>query len=131
MLNVPADLKVSDFAKIIYAYINASTKAGNLGNIGLDDFVSWLQTSKVSVPKQQRIIEYLQKHNKAFAGMFEIISGIQKVKNQIIDQLDKRGADITATTDGNPGGEGYVVGSDVKLVNRSGFSAANARMNQN
>ena len=46
--------------------------------------------------------------------MFEIISGIQKVKNQIIDQLDKRGADITATTDGNPGGEGYVVGSDVK-----------------
>lgn len=131
MLNVPADLKVSDFAKIIYAYINASTKTGNLGNIGLDDFVGWLQTSKVSVPKQQRIIEYLQKHNKSFAGMFEIISGIQKVKNQIIDQLDKRGADITATTDGNPGGEGYVVGSDVKLVNRSGFSAANARMNQN
>ena len=56
-------------------------KARNLGNIGLDDFVSWLQTSKVSVPKQQRIIEYLQKHSKAFSGMFEIISGIQKVKN--------------------------------------------------
>ena len=36
---------------------------------------------------------------------------------------------ITATTDGQPGGEGYVVGSDVKLVNRSGFSAANARKN--
>ena len=131
MLNVPADLKVADFAKIIYAYINGSTKAGNLGNLGLDDFVSWLQSSKVSVPKQQRIVEYLQKHQKSFAGMFEIISGIQKVKNQIIDQLDKRPADITATTDGTPGGEGYVVGSDVKLVNRSGFSAANARMNQN
>ena len=131
MLNVPADLKVSDFAKIIYSYINSATKSGNLGNIGLDDFVSWLQTSKVSVPKQQRIVEYLQKHSKAFSGMFEIISGIQKVKNQIIDQLDKRPADITATTDGNPGGEGYVVGGDVKLVNRSGFSAANARMNQN
>ena len=129
MLNVPAELKVADFNKIIYAYINNATKTGKLGNLGVDDFVSWLQSSKVSVPKQARITEYLQKHAKSFAGMFEIIAGIQKVKNQIIDQLDKRPADITATTDGNPGGEGYVVGSDVKLVNRSGFSAANARMN--
>ena len=51
--------------------------------------------------------------------MFEITLNT-KVKNQLLT-LDKRGADITATTDGNPGGEGYVVGSDVKLVNRSGF----------
>ena len=61
--------------------------------------------------------------------MLEIIGGIQKVKNEIISQLDSHPADITATTDGQPGGEGYVVGSDVKLVNRSGFSAANARKN--
>lgn len=129
MLNVPAELKVSDFAKIIYTYINSSTKTGNLANLGVDDFVSWLQGSKVSVPKQARMTEYLQKHAKAFAGMFEIIGGIQKVKNQIIDQLDSHPADITATTDGKPGGEGYVVGSDVKLVNRSGFSAANMARN--
>ena len=102
---------------------------GNLGNLGLDDFVSWLQQSKVSAPKTARITEYLQAHAKSFAGMLEIIGGIQKVKNEIISQLDSHPADITATTDGQPGGEGYVVGSDVKLVNRSGFSAANARKN--
>ena len=100
-----------------------------MGNLGLDDFVSWLQQSKVSAPKTARITEYLQKHAKSFAGMLEIIGGIQKVKNEIISQLDSHPADITATTDGQPGGEGYVVGSDVKLVNRSGFSAANARKN--
>ena len=129
MLNVPAELKVADFNKIIYAYINGATKTGNLGNLGLDDFVSWLQQSKVSAPKTARITEYLQAHAKSFAGMLEIIGGIQKVKNEIISQLDSHPADITATTDGQPGGEGYVVGSDVKLVNRSGFSAANARKN--
>ena len=59
--------------------------------------------------------------------MFDFIGGIQRVKNAIIQQLDNQPADITATTDGQPGGEGYVVGRDVKLVNRSGFSAANAR----
>ena len=45
--------------KLLHAYINASTKTGNLGNIGLDDFVGWLQTSKVSVPQTTAcIIEY-------------------------------------------------------------------------
>ncbi len=129
MLSVPVELKLTDFAKVVYTYINNSTKTGNLGNLGVNDFVSWLQGSKVSVPKQARMTEYLQKHAKAFAGMFEIIGGIQKVKNQIIDQLDSHPADITATTDGKPGGEGYVVGSDVKLVNRAGFSAANMARN--
>ena len=38
-------------------------------------------------------------------------------------QLDNSTSDITATTDGCFRGEGYVVGRDVKLVNRAGFSA--------
>lgn len=131
MLNVPAELKLTDLNKIFYTYINASTKSGNLDNMSLDGFLSWLQTSKVSVPKQQRIAEYMQTHGKTFSDMFDFIGGIQRVKNAIIQQLDNQPADITATTDGQPGGEGYVVGRDVKLVNRSGFSAANARKNMN
>ncbi len=50
---------------------------------------------------------------------------IMIAKNKVIQQLDKQPADIQAVTDGQPGGEGYVVGKDVKLVNRAGFTAAN------
>ena len=46
-------------------------------------------------------------------------------KNKIIKTLDSQPADIEASTNGERGGEGYVVGSDVKLVNRAGFTAAN------
>ena len=36
-------------------------------------------------------------------------------------------ADIEASTNGQKGGEGYVIDKDVKLVNRAGFTAANMR----
>jgi len=49
-----------------------------------------------------------------------------KAKNDVIQQLDSQDADVEAYTDGERGGEGYVIGNgDAKLVNRSGFSAAN------
>ena len=50
------------------------------------------------------------------------------VKNNIIDQLDNQKGTVSATINGKPGGEGYVLqhpAGDIKLVNRSGFSAAN------
>jgi hypothetical protein len=42
--------------------------------------------------------------------------------------LDNQKGTVTATINGKPGGEGYVLqhpAGDIKLVNRSGFSAAN------
>jgi hypothetical protein len=59
-------------------------------------------------------------------ALFTVITGIMSVKNDIIAQLDASEADVEAYTDGQRGGEGYVIGQgDSKLVNRSGFSAAN------
>ena len=46
-------------------------------------------------------------------------------KNRIIKTLDSQPADIEASTNGQKGGEGYVIDKDVKLVNRAGFTAAN------
>ena len=125
MFDVPADLQMKNFSNMIYDYINNQTKAGTLDGLG-GNFIQWVEgNAKISDKKKGRLLEYIQQHEKAFLAVFKIISDIMKVKNDIIDQLDQQPADITATTDGRAGGEGYVVGGDVKLVNRKNFSQAN------
>jgi hypothetical protein len=58
--------------------------------------------------------------------MWDIVTSIMQAKNDVIAQLDNQDADVEAYLDGQRGGEGYVIGKgDAKLVNRSGFSAAN------
>jgi hypothetical protein len=128
MLNVQTltELKMKDLSKIFYSYINKKVDIGleNLGN----DFFDWLKTSKVSQSKQKRIAEYIQQNIKGFNAMWNIVKGIIDVKNDIIKQFDSHEADIVASIGKNKGGEGYVLahpGGDIKLVNRSGFTAAN------
>jgi len=121
---VPPELKMADFAKILYAYINNSVKAANLDDLG-SSFQSYVEGSKLSVPKKQRLMEYINSNIDGFNATFNFIKGIMKVKNQVIKALDAQKADIEAYTAGERGGEGYVVDKDVKLVNRSSFTAAN------
>lgn len=119
-------MKVTDFAKIIYTYMNSKVDTG-LDNLGRD-FVKWLETSKVSRVKQQKIIEYIKQNMNGWTALFEVINGIMKVKNHIIADLDKNPGAVKSKTDGKDGGEGYVLahpGGDIKLVNRAGFTAAN------
>lgn len=124
LFNVPAELKMADFGKILYAYINSSVKTGTLDNLG-SDFMQWVDNSKLSGPKKQRLGEYINSNIDGFNATFNFIKGIKKVKNQVIRALDSQKADIEAYTGGQRGGEGYVVDKDVKLVNRAGFTAAN------
>ena len=124
LFNVPAELKMADFGKVLYAYINASVKTGGLDNLG-SDFMKWIDGSKLSDPKKQRLGEYINSNIDGFNATFNFIRGIKKVKNQVILALDAQKADIEAYTSGQRGGEGYVVDKDVKLVNRAGFTAAN------
>jgi len=125
MLNVPEELKMKNFGGMLYDYINAQTKAGTLDNLG-KNFVQWVESNpKISDPKKKRLIQYIADNQQGFLATFKIVSDIMRIKNDIISQLDQQPADITATTDGKPGGEGYVVGGDVKLVNRKNFSQAN------
>jgi len=49
--------------------------------------------------------------------MFELVREIMAAKDEVIRELDGAGGDITATTGGKPGGEGYVAGG-AKLVPR-------------
>ena len=121
---VPPELKMADFGKILYAYINNSVKAANLDDLG-SSFQSYVEGSKLSVPKKQRLMEYINSNIDGFNATFNFIKGIMKVKDQVIKALDAQDADVEAYTSGQRGGEGYVVDKDVKLVNRAGFTAAN------
>ena len=119
-------MQLSNFADILYNYVNVKTDTG-LDNLG-KDFMQWLQSSAVSNNKKAKITEYVKTNMTAFTALWNIVSGIMNVKNNIIDQLEKQPADVQASIGDKPGGEGYVLAhptGDIKFVNRAGFSAAN------
>jgi len=121
-------MQMTNFADVLYNYVNQSVDRGTLDSLGRD-FMSWLMNHpKISDRKKQKIAEYIKQNMKAFSSLWEVVRGIMKVKNSIISQLDSQGSSVKATTAGKPGGEGYVLahpGGDIKLVNRAGFTAAN------
>jgi hypothetical protein len=115
---------MKNFGEILYQYINASVKNKSLDNLGAN-FVQWVQSSNLSEPKKERLLDYVNTKAKGFNATFSFIKGIKTVKNKVIELLDNQKADIQAVKDG----EGYVVDKDVKLVNRSTFSQANFARN--
>jgi hypothetical protein len=121
-------MQLTNFADILYNYVNQSVDRGTLDNLG-KDFMKWLMNhQKISERKKQKVAEYVKQNMNAFTSLWEVVQGIMNVKNNIISQLDSQGSSVKATTAGQPGGEGYVLahpGGDMKLVNRAGFTAAN------
>lgn len=128
-INPPAELKISDFQNNLYSYMNFKAKSGSMDDIGAKGFLEWLQNSNVSKPKQSRTAQWVMDNSKGVEALFRVMRGIITVKNNAIQELDQQQGDIRAYTAGQPGGEGYVIGKDVKLVNRLGFSAANFARN--
>ena len=129
--NKIAQMKLTDLPNILYTYTNSKVDTG-LTRLG-EDFIQWLQNSSVSAPKKAKITEYVKGNIKAFSKLWILVGGIMKVKDNIIKQLDQAKGDVTASINGKPGGEGYVLGSpegNIKLVNRSGFTRANRAINR-
>jgi hypothetical protein len=112
---------LSDLKDIIYKFVNQTAKAKKLDSIGSKLFFEWLKTSKVSVTKQQKILELNQSNKTALDAIFELVHSIQTVKDDLIEQLEEgHSADIWDTN-----GEGRVRYADeskqfghVKLVPR-------------
>ena len=108
---------LSDLQTIIYTYVNARSKEKALDKIDSDDFFNWIKTSKVSAPKQQKIVSHPQ--IAVLGDLFYLVRELMKAKNEIIAELDQAEGDITARTGEKPGGEGYMSTKDaVKLVPR-------------
>jgi hypothetical protein len=110
---------LSDLKNIIYTYVNQTAKAKQLDNLSEKHFFSWLTNSKVSQSKQAKISE-LNKNGNPLEKIFTAVKSIQKVKDQVIDQVEGEQGDIWDTN-----GEGRVRYADpskkfgnVKLVPR-------------
>lgn len=130
--NKLSTMKVSDFAQILYTYVNSKVITG-MQELGRD-FVKWLTiTSAVSRSKQGKIVDYVKQEVKGFNALWKVFVGIQAAKDAVISQLDSQQSDVTATMNDQPGGEGYVVQTvkgPIKLVNRAGFSKQNFQLNK-
>lgn len=125
-------MKVSDFANILYTYVNSKVLTG-MKDLGRD-FVKWLTTtSSVSRNKQGKIVEYVKQNVSGFNALWKVFAGIQAAKDAVIAQLDSQSADVVASINNQPGGEGYVIQTaqgPIKLVNRAGFSKVNFALNR-
>ena len=111
---------LSDLKNILYTYVNQTAKARQLANLGMQNFKNWLEASKVSAGKQQKIQEKMDAHPNAVESMFTMVKQIQAMKNNILQQIEGEQGDIWDTH-----GEGRVryAGPEkkfgnVKLVNR-------------
>ena len=124
-----ADLKanqLSDLAQILYTYTNSKVDTG-LQGLG-EDFFAWLKTSKVSDAKQKKILDRVNAHRPGWQALWDVVNGIMAVKDDIIRQFEEQEADVKASINDQPGGEGFVLAhpeGDIKLVPREFFSRAN------
>jgi hypothetical protein len=106
---------LSNKSAILYNYVNQMTKMGKLDQLQ-SGFFDWLKQSKVSAGQQAKL---MASDTDGLNAILELIVKVQNAKNDVIDQLDSAGADVTATTRGERGGEGYVATRDkIKLVPR-------------
>lgn len=112
---------LADLKNIIYTYVNQTAKAKRLDNLSDQDFFQWLEQSRVSKPKQAKIADLNAQFKGATGAIFELVKMIQRMKDEVIDQLEGEQGDIWDTN-----GEGRVRYADastkqfgnVKLVPR-------------
>lgn len=117
---------LSDLKNIIYTYVNQTAKAKQLDQLSQKHFFNWLSSSKVSANKQAKIQELNQQFNNPLDYIFTLVKMIQRMKDEVIDQIEGEQGDIWDTN-----GEGRVRYADatkkfgnVKLVPRKRWTPA-------
>jgi len=84
---------------------------------------------QISDKKKAKILEYVKQHANAFAALWQTVSMLMKVKDNIIRQFDSHDQTVKSRIPGHgEGGEGYVLAhpeGDIKLVPREFFTKAN------
>jgi hypothetical protein len=108
---------VAAFKDYLYRYMNYKAKQHQLDTVG-DDFVSWLESSKISPTQQIKIKNRVNQYQGSVTIMFNLVKYIIELKNAIIDQLGDTAGDITTSNS-----EGWVRYSNtpfgnIKLVPR-------------
>ena len=98
----------------IYTFVNTKSKDKQLDDINTDAFTAFVQKTPAKAAKIQA---HSEQHPGVMDKLFELVREIMAAKDEVIRELDSAKGDITATTGGKPGGEGYVAGGS-KLVPR-------------
>jgi hypothetical protein len=88
---------LGDLKNILYTYVNQTAKAKQLDNLGAQNFLSWLKSSKVSEPKQTKIEQLAQQHARALEAIFGLVGRIMDLKDQVIDQVEQGQGEIWDT----------------------------------
>jgi len=119
--------KMSNFADLLYKFTN--NVGADLSNLTSDRFTEFInQEASLSTQKKQNIASYVDENKDSLDKIFNAVKAIAELKNSVIANYDQQTSDVSASIDGSEGGEGYVVSTPsgpIKLVNRSGFTAAN------
>ena len=120
--------QLTDFSTVLYTYTNSKVDTG-LKNLG-SDFAQWLEQRKqISDRKKAKILEYVKIHATTFQALWNTVSTLMQVKDDIIRQFDAHDQTVKQTIPGyGEGGEGYVLAhpeGDIKLVPREFFTKAN------
>jgi hypothetical protein len=98
----------------IYTFVNTQSKAKQLDMINTKAFMNFVEKTPA---KAQKIAAHSERHPGVMNLLFELVKEIMSAKDEVIRELDSAEGEITASTDGKPGGEGYVAGGS-KLVPR-------------
>ena len=88
---------LGDLKDILYRYVNQTAKGHQLDHLGTQHFNNWLQTSKVSLPKQTKIQELALQHKNALDAIFGLVVRIMTLKDQVIDQVEQGRGEIWDT----------------------------------
>ena len=80
---------LGDLKNILYTYVNQTSRAKQLDNLGVPQFFSWLKTSKVSTNKQTKIQELANQSQHALAAIFGLVKQIMDLKDQVLDQIEQ------------------------------------------
>jgi hypothetical protein len=119
--------KISDFPDLLYKFANS--KGSDFKNLNSKEFVKFIEKDpSINQNKKAAILNYVKQNPKGLDSVFAASREIADVKNDIVSQLDAQDTGVKASVGNINGGEGYVVSSPdglIKLVNRSGFTAAN------
>jgi hypothetical protein len=122
-----SDQKITDLSDILYNYTN--NRITNMDSMNAKDFLSFVSSSpRITETKKKKVSEYVQQNSSDFDKMFDAVKAVANLKNNVISQLDSQSTEVKSSINDKIGGEGYVVdvkGEKIKLVDRSGFTAAN------
>jgi len=88
---------LGDLKNILYTYVNQTAKAKQLDNLGAQNFLAWLKSSKVSEPKQTKIEQLAQQYARALEAIFGLVGRIMDLKDTVIAQVEQGQGEIWDT----------------------------------